>query len=122
MTMGKREHGASLLGILLVLIVAGFFVLLGLRLIPVYMDYWTVVSIAESVEEDPEMREASPRSVRSALTSRMTLNNIDRDRLDMYTVERGEDGGLVIEIDYERREPLIANIDLVVHFAKTVGS
>ncbi len=118
----RRQQGYSLWSLLVIAVVLGFFALLALRLIPVYMDYWTVVSVAESVQEDPELRDGSPREARSALRARMRLNNLrDYDVGDLYSISRGDGGVLVIDIEYEKRVPFMLNIDLVASFERRVG-
>jgi len=116
-----HQRGRSLLGMIAMIIVVGFFLLLGIRLVPVYMDYWTIVSVAESVQEDPDLREASPREARQALSSRMRLNNLRDYDTDIYTVSRGDGGVIVIDIEYEQREPFLFNVDLIVSFERRVG-
>lgn len=121
MSSPRYQQGRSLLGMIALAIVVGFFLLLGVRLIPVYMDYWTIVSVAESVHEDPELRDASPREVRQALRSRMLLNNLrDYEPEEIYSVGRGDGGGLIIVIDYEEREPFLLNVDLVTTFERRI--
>lgn len=122
MNTRRRQQGYSLWSILVIGIIAGFFALLAVRLVPVYMDYWTVITVAESVQEDPELRDGSPREARSALATRMRLNNLrDYDVGDLYTIGRGDGGVLIIDIAYERRVPFMLNVDLVASFERRVG-
>lgn len=118
----RQQQGYSLWSILVIAVVLGFFALLGLRLVPVYMEYMTIVSVAESVQEDPELRDGSPREAHSALRSRMRLNNLrDYDVGEVYSISRGDGGVLVIDIDYEKRVGWMLNLELVASFERRVG-
>lgn len=116
-----NQRGLSLIVILMILVLLGFFLLLGVRLAPVYLDYWTIVSVAESIEEDGDLENGSIGEVRQSISSRMTVNNLRGYDADIYTVGRAEGGGLEIRIAYEKRIPFVANVDLVAVFERTVG-
>jgi len=120
MKTARLQRGRSLLAILAILVVVGFFALLGVRLAPVYLDYWTIVSVAESVQEDPEYDGGSLREVRRALKTRMTLNNLRSYDDDIYSLSRADDGGYNIDIVYEKRVPFIANVELVAAFERRI--
>lgn len=119
MVRHNKQRGASLLGLLIVVVVGGFFLLLGVRLVPVYLEYFTVKSIAQSVAEDRALSEASIQEINEALKTQMQLNEVRRDREEIFQVERRSGGGVALAVDYERREPLLANVDLVITFERT---
>ena len=118
-----RQRGVSLLAWIAILVVVGLFVLFGARTVPAYFDYFTLVSVVEGVQRDPELRGASTAEVREQLETRMRINDVD-DVGDVgydAVIVRQAGKNLTLEIDYEVREPFIANIDLVVSFSRRIG-
>ena len=64
MTTGKRQRGISLIGGLLMLIVVCFVALMAIRIVPIYVSYFTVKSALEGLPHDPASRQMSlPRFI-----------------------------------------------------------
>lgn len=114
----SRQRGLSAIGVLLALIIGLTVVVMGMRLVPVYLESMEVSSIIESVANDPEMRGASRAEVSRALNRRFSVNaigNIDRDAISLNDTG----AGVEIVVDYEVRVPMIRNLDIVASFHKT---
>ena len=110
-----RQGGLTLFGWVLLLVVLAFVSLLGLRTIPVYLESMTVSSVVRDVARNPELRGATPREVRSALNRRMQVNNVESVSNDDVEIERSGDSVRIV-LAYERRFPLIANLDGIASF------
>lgn len=111
----RRQKGVSLLGLLVVLILGAFVAMLGLRVIPIYLESMTVASVVDDVAGNPELSGARPGEVRSALMRQLQVNSIDKLGRNDISVERSGEG-VTIVVAYERRFPLIANLDGVASF------
>lgn len=115
------QRGITMWALLGLLILIGFVLLMAVRLIPAYLNYWSVISVAESIQTDSELQDRPIHEAWDKAETQFTLNNLralePRDIMSIYR----ENGSLVVEIDYEARRPLIANIDLMVAFERQVG-
>lgn len=120
MHMPIRQRGISIPALLAILLIVAFVVMIAVRLTPVYFDYYTLVSVVKSVQQDQDLRNESTDEVRSALDKRMRLNEIDDLGYDVVAVKR-PGGGLALDIAYEVRRPFIGNIDMVVYFNRRIG-
>jgi len=118
----RRQRGLSWLGWIALLLVVGFAVTVAAKIVPAYFDYFNLVEIAQNVQQDPGLQDASMPKLRYAIRSRMRINNIgDLGRLhDLMNIQH-VNGALVLDIDYEVRRHLLGNVDLVLHFQKRVG-
>ncbi|MEX2365457.1 MAG: DUF4845 domain-containing protein, partial [Pseudohongiellaceae bacterium] len=93
----------------------GFFTLLGLKIIPVYMNALTVSSVLSGMEDEPGMGSKSPAEILSTLDKRLSINMIKDIGRDEIYLDSGKDV-IILELEYEVRRSFIGNIDLVMHF------
>ncbi|MCC5811954.1 MAG: DUF4845 domain-containing protein [Ectothiorhodospiraceae bacterium] len=113
----RRQEGASAIGVLVLVVVLLTGAVIGMRLVPLYLESMEVGSILNSVANDPEMQGANRNSVREAITRRLNVNAIDRvGRSDIEFSETR--GGLEVVIEYEARVHMIGNLDAVAKFRK----
>lgn len=115
----RQQHGAiDLVAIfaLMFAIVAGIAVF---RIFPLYLDHWSLEeAMRASIEEAAQDRKPSKRKVTQLLTRRFQVNRIEfvsaQDiELDRTTTTLGA------SLAYERRAPLLFNIDVVLVFDET---
>ncbi len=113
------QKGMTAIGWLLVLALIAFFTLITLRLVPMYLEYAKVSSVLESLQEESGITRRSRAEIVSLVGRRFDVNDI-RD-LDPKLIKVSKDKGiLTVSIAYERREHLLANVDVVAAFDKKV--
>ncbi len=116
----SRQSGEGLTSMLFTLIFIGCVVLVALRVIPLYIEYFQVTSSLESLAEDPRTSQMSLREIKNNLMRRMRdINNVERVKDENITIAKKE-GLITISVNYEARVPMIANFDLVASFNKSV--
>lgn len=117
--MQSRTHQRGMTGIgwLLVLALIGFFVLLALRMVPAYLDYYKVVSTLEALEEESGF--SSPREIRSLLERRFDVSFVSN--ITPQDVEIKHKGNkYLVTASYEKREHIFSNVFVVMEFEKEV--
>jgi hypothetical protein len=118
MTFARSQQGLSILGWLVVLAVVAFFASTGFKVLPHYLDYMSMEKIITSVETDKAADVRTVGEFYNHVSKGMQVNNIRdlnvRDALEVK-VENNE---FRVHLKYEKREPLIENLDLVVNFDK----
>lgn len=112
----KHQRGLSLIGFLLLLAAALFVTYIGMKLVPIYLNYYSVVSAMKGVAEEPGISEMSPARVRDLLFRRLSVNYVSAVKPEHVQIERSASRELVVE--YEVREAMIGNIDVVVKFSR----
>lgn len=112
--MKRRQAGASLIGWLIILILIGFIALVGIRVIPIYMESYTVRSeLGRLADSDVSAKDRA--GLISSFMRRMDVNNvrdIGRDDIILETVT----GGVEMTVDYERRFAIAGNLDGIASF------
>lgn len=75
--MLQGQSGASLIGICFVVGTIGFFVLVGLKIFPVYNNYFKLKTVMEGVASIPK-EQANKRKIVSSLLKRAYINDLKR--------------------------------------------
>ncbi len=112
---GKRQQGAGLITMLLVIAMTGMVVLGGLKLVPVFYDFYVIKNELQAVQELANDKKLGRREIWQAFSKRMQINNIDYLTEDDLLIDRG-DGTIKLGIDYEARPSFLGNVGFVVKF------
>ncbi|AOE86857.1 DUF4845 domain-containing protein [Pseudomonas sp. TCU-HL1] len=118
MTFARKQKGMSVLGWLLVLAVVAFLASTAFKIIPHYLDFFSLEKIITSVETEKALEIRTIPDFYSHVSKGMQVNGIrdlDLDKALKVTLENNE---FQAHLKYEKRESLIENLDLVVRFDK----
>jgi Domain of unknown function (DUF4845) len=117
-TLPRAQRGMTLIGWVVVLMLIGFFALLAMRLIPVYLENYTVKSTLKSLENEPEITKKSPYEIRRLIDNRLYINYINTvDAKQFSIVQKG--GRTTVSVEYEVERPFIGNVYLLMKFHDT---
>jgi Tfp pilus assembly protein PilV len=112
--MNKRQRGISLIGTLIIAVLVIGAIILGMRTVPVYNEYFSVKKALASVVASGDAQ--SPESLRNAFQRRADVDDIDT--VKAKDLEISKDGNrYVVAAQWERRIPLVANVALVFSFS-----
>lgn len=114
-----RQRGMTTIGLLLILAMTAFFVLIGLKLYPVYYDSFKVGSALDSLKADPSLATKTSAEVVDRLLKRLSIDNVDHIEKSDVTVEKSG-RGIRVAVEYEARKNIVGNVDVVVSFSKAV--
>lgn len=114
----KQQNGMSMMNVLMLLVVVAFLASAAFKIIPHYFDFMAVEKMIMAIEGPAGESITSPADVYGHLSRGMEVNGIrDLNLQESFNI-RQEGNDFFIKADYERRENLIKNIDLVVKFEK----
>ena len=114
--MYRRQLGISTINLILLLGVAGFFMLCAFKLIPVYAENQYIVTALESLrDKDKPVAQMSPTEIRKHLNTFYMLNGVRSEGANNIEVEH-ERNRNIVTIYYEVRVPLFYNITVLVDF------
>jgi len=112
-----RQGGMTLIGLLLVLAIIGLALLVAIRLVPVYIEAYSIGSVLSDMESESRISAGSRGELRETFGRRLQVNDIEsvgpRD-LEFREVT----GGVEMFVEYEVRVDLLGNIDLVASFRR----
>lgn len=105
----------SIPGMLVIAIMVGFFVMCGIRMTPVYLEYLTVKRIMEDVASEFKPEEDQIRDIRRKISNMLNTNQVYGLQPKEVEVFR-KDGKTIIDANYEARIPIMGRIDAVMNF------
>lgn len=116
-TLPSRMRGLSMVGWMVVIVIAIVLGTAAIRIIPAYLEYSTINTAINNTLQDNRIIMQSDNEIRQAIDRRFSVNNVSA--ISSRDLAISKDGGrLYIGLDYEVREPLFGNIDIVISFQK----
>jgi len=115
---GNRQKGLTFISIMLILGLIAFFVMLALKVGPIYMNHNKVVSTLVAVENMPGVENMTKREIELTIAKRLSMNYVDKIKFDDFEIIR-RDNLLTVSIDYERVEKLMGNLSVLVEFSES---
>ena len=114
-----KQKGMGALGLLTTLTVAGFALMTLFKLVPMYLEYNTLRTIIDEVAASTSVKKSKNASIRTAIENQLMVNTVNDSITykDFKIVSLNKSGSRkAISIDYEKRKPWIANLNLVAAF------
>ncbi|MDM7857164.1 DUF4845 domain-containing protein [Thiopseudomonas acetoxidans] len=120
MRFSRSQQGMSPLSGLVIIILVGFIATIAFKIIPHYIDNKALTKIITAVETDAATasRVNSPADFYAHISKGMQINAINDIRPQDAVKISLENNEFLVQVNYEKREPVIKNIDLVVKFEK----
>ena len=114
-----KQQGLTFISWLVIIIVVGFFVMVGIKITPVYLEHFAVKKSMESLKAEPLISRKSLVEIRKMMMRRLDMNSIRYLNKDEIKITRA--GGVTtIVISYEKRKQIIGNMSLVMTFDNSV--
>lgn len=113
------QRGITTLGLIILVAFIGLFVFAGIRLMPVYLNYFKVAGVVNGVFDEFDRQNASRAQIRTSISRRFEVESVGVINARDIAVT-SVDGGIEVSAKYDHTSPFIGNISFTVHFDKTV--
>ena len=113
--MKRKQGGMTMLGFLITLSVVILFLFCGMKIVPMYIEYYSVKKALASIANERSASATSKDAIRALFARHLKIDYVKIIKPDMLKIE-ATDSGFNLTVDYERREELIANLDVVGRF------
>ena len=110
---GGRQRGMTVIGMLLLLIVIAFMALIAMKVVPMYIQYFTVKSTIESVRKEPQIAQMSPTDIQNAIQKRFDIGYVDNITARDLKI-RNENRGRVLDLVYQDERALFYGLSVVL--------
>ena len=115
----QAQRGISMIGLIITLMVVAFFLTVGLKIVPIYLEHNTIRNAIESLVESGQVNEMSQNQLRQEISNSLRVNSIRDFDLDAVRLERSNNA-TAVALSYEKRVSLFSNIDAVVYFDERI--
>ena len=113
--MKRTQGGMTMLGFLITLSVVILFLFCGMKIVPMYIEYYSVKKMLAAISNNPEAANSSKDQIRKMFRRSLEIDYVKIITPEMLKIET-TDSGYNLVVDYERREELVANLDVVGKF------
>ncbi|MEI6065874.1 MAG: DUF4845 domain-containing protein [Methylococcaceae bacterium] len=110
-----NQQGLTFISLVFILGLIGFFVLLGLKIGPIYLNHSKVVSALADIEKTPDIEAQSENEIRNSLSKRFDINYVNDVTQDDITITR-HGNYLKVAIEYEVARKIAGNLSVLVEF------
>jgi Domain of unknown function (DUF4845) len=111
----QRQKGMSIPGMLIIAIMAGFYVMCFIKMVPHYSEYLTVKDIVTQVAAEHQPGTATVGAIRRRIDNLFNTNQVYALKIGDVEIYR-EKGNTYIDASYEARIPIAGRIDAVLKF------
>ena len=115
----SRQRGMAPAVVMMIALVLGLLFSFGLKLGPLYVDHNLITGLCQSLIDNGEANTLTVTEVRDRVSSTLRINNITDFDLNSVFM-RKDNGEAIITVAYEKRVPLVANLDIVATFDESL--
>lgn len=116
----SQQRGLSMIGFLFVAVVLVAVAMLAMKLVPAYIEFFSVKKILATMGQESDTRSKSNAEIRDDFARRANVGYVTVVKPENLTIDR-RSGTPVISADYEFRTKLFGNVSLVVDFSASTN-
>ena len=120
MNKQHRQHGMTLIGFVIVLIVVAIFAFMIIRLFPVYSEFYSVTRALKALTLEPGLASAGIPKIRESLDRKLYISYAKNFSAKQAKITKAPEGGYNVRAYYEVRGDLVYNLDFVATFDTAV--
>ena len=113
--MKRTQRGMTMLGFLITLSVVILFLFCAMKIVPMYIEFYSVKKALASIANEQDTSAATKDSIRAMFARHLKIDYVKIIKPEMLKIET-TDSGFNLSVEYERREELVANLDVVGKF------
>lgn len=116
--IANKQRGMSMMSWLVVLGVLVFFILIGIKMVPTYLENYSIKQVLANMENDRTLRDKSAIALKKSFTSRLRINSVYDFDKNAVKIKK-EKFGMRFNVDYEVRKPVAGNVSIVMVFSES---
>lgn len=108
--MKQKQQGMTVIGMVLLGVLIGFSLLMAVKIVPIYMEYFQVVKMLSSIQGDTQLATKGEGEIMGSISRRLsvmdnTMSNVTRDHFKVVRTEQGYE----VIVAYEVRVKMLGN-------------
>ena len=110
---GRRQRGMTVIGMLLLIIVIAFVALIAMKVVPMYVQYFSIKSTIESIRKEPQVAQMSAQDIQNAIQKRFDIGYVDNIMARDLKI-RNDRNGRVLDLVYQDERTLFYGLSVVL--------
>lgn len=110
----RKQAGLSMIGFLLVAALVAMAVLVGVKVAPAYIEFYSLKNILKNMVNDHELQTASVAEIKRSFDNRAVIASVSTRSGDLTISKEG--GSLTIGTSYSVKVPLAGNVSACLDF------
>lgn len=115
----KKQRGLSFLAWMIILSMAGVMLITGIKLAPVYIQYYTVAKILEQLQTEPSLKGAPKSEIAISFSKRLDISQVNLPKGSYKITKIQGKNAYLLEVEYEERRSLFGNLSIVASFKRS---
>ena len=115
----RKQHGVSLMGLIVTLGVLGFLGVMAAKLLPAYVEFFAVKKMFAAMEQAGDLK-GSVREIRNSFEKRNAIEDVKSVRSDDLEITK-EGGEAVLTANWSVRIPMVSNVNACLDFMVTTA-
>jgi len=109
----ETQRGMTVIGMLLLLIVIAFMALIAMKVVPMYIQYFSIKSTIESIRKEPQLAQMSTQDIQNAIQKRFDIGYVDNITARDLKI-RNENRGRVLDLEYQDERELFYGLSILL--------
>lgn len=111
----KTQGGVSLMGLIVVSALLIVLALLGMKITPAYMEFFSIKKILTAMKQEP-LDTMSAGEIRRSFDNRATVAYVSVVKGSDLVIEKSS-SGTVVSVEYQVVKPIVANVSVLIDFS-----
>jgi cell division protein FtsL len=117
----NQQSGMTVIGMLLLLIVIAFVALIAMKVVPMYIELYTVKSTIESIRNEPQLAQMSVQDIHNSIQKRFDIGYVERVKARDLKIKNDPSGrGRVLELTYDDERELFYGLSVLLKVNETI--
>lgn len=116
-----KQRGATLLGMLFIGMIVVFAALITMKVVPLYLEYWSVSKVMKAMRADPTFGSMTPAEARASFDRRAGIDNIKAVTGKDLDISK-EGGKTTASATWSQTARLFGNLSVVADFSASTGT
>jgi hypothetical protein len=118
----NRQRGITFIGLVLLIAAGLFVVMVGMKLTPAYVEYFTIKKTLKKISQEPGFESMSRREIMDVYTKAAMIDEIGDANAKDLVVGKNAAGQNTVSIDYQKVIPIIANVSVLIDFTASTDA
>ena len=112
-----QQNGMTFLGMMLMVAGIVFIAIIGMKLVPAYIEYFSVKKAITKIASDPGFDQMSRSDIAASFNRNAVIDNITIIKGSDLEVSKTATGETIVGVDYQTIVPLVGNVSALLDFS-----